>query len=100
MTSGRRRLFEGEEVYGKREEDVQDEEVGVAARDDSKWMGFGFERFKEESDSESVEQESVLSKDAILGLEEYKYPVEVLSKEQEKDDINEVERRGSAPRRT
>ena len=58
-----------------------------------------FERFKRESDSESVEQESVPSKDDILGLEEYNYPVEMLSKEQEKDDINEVERRGSAPRR-
>ena len=70
--------------------------MGVGAQDDSKRMGFGFGRFKEESDSESVEQESVPSKDAILGLEEYNYPVEMLSKEQEKDDINEVERRGSA----
>ena len=98
-TSGLRRLLDAEEVYGKREENVEDEEVGVAAQDDSKRMGFGFERFKEESDSESVEQESVPSKDATLGLEEYNYPVEMLSKEQEKDDINEVERRGSAPRR-
>ena len=98
-TSGLRRLLDAEEVYGKREENVEDEEVGVAAQDDSKRMGFGFERFKEESDSESVEQESVPSKDDILGLEEYNYPVEMLSKEQEKDDINEVERRGSAPRR-
>ena len=101
-TSGRRRLFETEEVYGKREDEVEEAEAEEEeiAHDDSKRTGFGVERFEAESDSK---EESGVSEDAYLELGEDNYPSEVLSKEQgeddEDDDEERVGRKSGAPRR-
>ena len=101
-TSGRRRLFETEEVYGKREDEVEEAEAEEEeiAHDDNKRTGFGVERFEAESDSK---EESGVSEDAYLELGEDNYPSEVLSKEQgeddEDDDEERVGRKSDAPRR-